>query len=367
MAMTMKMVAAVAATVLGSVLPAVAASAPSVLVTTETPRQGSVPRTVTVYGTIQAAPSGSQTLSLLRAGRVMRVLAAPGEAVKKGQPLLDVIPDPSSVAMYDQAVAALDLARGQRSRTAQMLRQHLATRDQLAQTDKAVSDAQATLEALKRAGGGSGPQTLTSPFNGVVVALPAAPGAAAAPGAPLVTVARSDQLIASTGLEPDRRPLVAPGQRAEVKPLDGGVTIAGRVRSVGAMLDPVSRLVPVLVSIDPKGAPSLIPGLLAGEPVRVIVQTGALRGWFVPRDAVQSDADGHYLFQLAGDKAVRVNVTVVGTAGGTTIVAGPVQPSRPLVTSGNYQLHNGGLVRQNQANAAGSGAETATQAGPARP
>lgn len=365
MAVTIR-VALAAAMVLGSAVQAAAAPAPSVLVTTETPRQGSVPRTLTVYGTIQAAPSGSQTLSLLRAGRVTRVLAAPGEAVKKGQPLLEITPDPSTVAIYDQAVAALNLARGQRARTAQMLRQRLATRDQLAQADKAVSDAQANLDALKRAGGGSGPQMLTSPFDGVVVALQAAPGAAAAPGAPLATVARSDQLIAATGLEPGRRPLVAPGQSAEIKPLDGGATIPGRVRSVGAMLDPLSRLVPMLVSIDPQGAPDQIPGLLAGEPVRVIVQTGALRGWFVPRDAVQSDAGGHYVFQLSGDKAVRVNVRVVGTAGGTTIVAGHVEPDRPLVTSGNYQLHDGGLVRQNQANAAGN-ARTATQAGPAGP
>jgi RND family efflux transporter MFP subunit len=331
---------------------------PSVLVTTETPRQGSLPRVLTAYGTVEAAPNGSETLSLLRAGQVLRVLVAPGQAVRQGQPLLAVNAAPAALAVYHQAVAALALAQGDRARTAQMLTQHLATRDQLALADKAVADAQANLDALTRAGGGSAEQTLAAPFDGIVSNLLAAQGARVAAQVPLVTLARSSRLVAAVGIEPAQRALVAPGQPARIEPLDGGGAESGSVLSVGAMLDPQSRLVPVLVAVsqaDPKGAAQAETnaGLLQGGPVRVAVQVGQLCGWLVPRNAVLTDAKGAYLFQVNGAKAVRVDVRVVGMVGGTTVAAGPLDPTRPLVVSGSYQLQDGGLVREDTAQTSG--------------
>ncbi len=347
---------------------------PSVLVTTEAPRQGSLPRTLTAYGTVQAAPGGgSETLSLLRAGQVTRVLVAPGEAVRRGQALLSVSAAPTAVAAYKQAVDALTLVKNERAHTAQLLSQHLATRDQLAQADKAVADAQTNLDALNRAGGGSPEQTLTAPFDGVVSSLPVTPGARVAAQAPLVTLARTSRLVASVGVEPGQRGLVAQGQPARIEPLYGGDPEQGSVLSVGAMLDPQSRLVPVLVDPpqaspqngpkpgDPKGDPQggapaeASAALLPGAPVRVVVQVGEMRGWLVPRDAVLTDAKGAYLFQVDGGKAARVDVRVVGTAGGTTVVAGPLNPARPLITSGNYQLQDGGLVHEDNSGPTGNG------------
>jgi len=349
------------AVALAAALPAAAlaqngAPQPSVLVTTEMPRQGSLPRTLTAYGTVRAAPGSSETLSLLRAGQVTRLIVAPGQGVRQGQPLLTVSADPAALAAYRQAVTALALAHGERGRIGQMLAQHLATRDQLAQADKAVTDAQANLDALNRGGGGSAEQTLTAPFDAVVSALPVAPGARVAPQAPLVTLDRSSRLVAAVGIEPAQRGLVAPGQPAQVEPLDGGGTERGSVLSVGAMLDPVTRLVPVLVDPpqgDPKGGAQTETGagLLPGGSVRVVVQVGESRGWLVPRNAVQTDAKGAHVFQVDAGKAARVEVRVAGTAGGTTVVDGPLDPKHPLVTSGSYQLQDGGAVREDPAGA----------------
>ncbi len=355
------------AVALAAVLPAAAtaqnaAPQPSVLVTTEVPRQGSLPRTLTAYGTVRAAPDGSETLSLLRAGQVTRVMVTPGQRVRQGEALLTVSADPAALAAYRQAVTALSLARGERDRMAQMLAQRLATRDQLAQADKAVTDAQANLDALNRGGGGSAEQTLTAPFDAIVSSLPTATGARVAPQTPLVTLDRSSKLVAAVGVEPSQRGLVAPGQPAQVEPLDGGSAEPGNVLSVGAVLDPVTRLVPVLVDPPQGGRKDAAPaesgaGLLPGGPVRVVVQVGELRGWLVPRDAVQTDAKGTYVFQVDGGKAARVDVRVAGTVGGTTVVNGPLDPRRSLVTKGSYQLQDGGAVREAPAaGAAGDGA-----------
>ena len=67
---------------------------PSVLVTTAMPQEGSLPRTLAAYGVVQAAPGSSETLSLLRAGQVTRVMVAMGQSVRQGQPLLVVSADP---------------------------------------------------------------------------------------------------------------------------------------------------------------------------------------------------------------------------------------------------------------------------------
>lgn len=322
------------------------ATPPSVQVSTEMPRQGGLARTLTAYGTVRAAPGGSEALSLLRAGQVTRVLVAPGQSVHRGETLLGVSADPAALAAYGQAVGALSLARGERVRTARMLAQHLATNDQLALADKAVTDAQASLDVLNRAGGGSAAQNLAAPFDGVVSSVPVASGARVAAQAPLLTLERTSRLVASVGIEPALRAQVAPGQPAEVQPLDGGVVVAGSVLSVGAMLDPATRLVPVLV--DPAGAapPDPAAGLLPGGAVRVAVRVGEYRGWLLPRDAVLGDARGAYVFQVEAGRAVRTEVTVVGSVDETTVVAGGLDPKRPLVTSGNYQLQDGGAVHE---------------------
>ncbi len=323
---------------------------PSVLVTTELPRQGSLARTLTGYGIVQAAPGSSETLSLLRAGQVTRVMVALGQSVRKGQPLLIISADPAALSAYRQAAAALTLARGERSRLAQMLAQHLATRDQLAQADKAVTDAQGNIDVLTQGGGGSAEQTLAAPFDGAVSSLPVANGARIASQVPLITLDRSSRLVAAVGIEPAQRGLVAQGQPAQVEPLDGGDARQGSVLSVGAMLDPATRLVPVLV--DPQAGAQAAAGLLSGGPVRAVVQIGEYRGWLMPRSAVSTDAKGAHVFQVASGKAARVDVQVAGNVGDTTVATGQLDAGRSLVTSGNYQLQDGTAVREEQASAA---------------
>jgi len=111
-------------------------------------------------------------------------------------------------------MTALTLAQSERARLTQLLGQHLATRDQVAQAQKAVSDAQDNLDLLKSAGGGSAGQTLTAPFDGIISALPVATGARVAAQAPLATLDRANSLVIAVGVEPAQRDQVATGQPA---------------------------------------------------------------------------------------------------------------------------------------------------------
>jgi len=73
---------------------------------------------------------------------------------------------------------------------------------------------------------------------------------------------------------------------------------------------------------------------------------------------VLSDAEGAYLFQTDGGKAHRVAVTIVGSADGQIAVTGAIDPAKPIVLQGNYQLEDGMEVRldETQTSAAGPAA-----------
>ncbi len=318
--------------------PAPSVPSPSVLIRTETPQSGALPRTVVAYGTARPAPYGTITLGVQHAGMVRRVFVVPGQRVKQGMALVSVAAAPAVIAQYHQAATALALARSERTHMAQLRAQQLATRDQLAQADKAVTDAAAALEALVREGGADPRQTVRAPFAGVVTTIAVAPGQAIAANAPLLGLARQQALVVSVGIDPAAAGAVRAGQKVTLTPLDGGEPIAGTVGGVGGMLDPQTHLVDATITLG-AGDP------LGGAGFRAAIEVGQDHGWIVPRNAVLTGADGPAVFQVAHGHAVRVAVRVVGEAGGQTVVAGPIDPHRPIVVSGNYQLAPGMAVR----------------------
>jgi RND family efflux transporter MFP subunit len=318
----------------------------SVAVQTEAPRKGAVPDILVAYGTAAPALDGGMTISLQQDGQVMAIAVTPGESVQAGQRLLEFGASASASSTYRQAVSALALARTQRAHTAQLLDQRLATRDQLAQADKSVSDAQATLDALRREGAGSAEQALTAPFDGIVATIPVAQGDRVAAGTPLLTLTRRDGLVVTVGIEPADHARVRPGQPVTLQALDGGPPLTGQVLRVDAALNPKTRLLDADISV-PTGA------VISGEAFRAGIQVGQLLGWVVPHDAVLSDAKGDYVFQVNAGKAARVDVKLAGNAGTADVVDGPIDAGRKLVVQGNYQLDDGTVVHDAAAPVAG--------------
>lgn len=315
--------------------------APSVLVRTQPALQGSLPELLAAYGSAVPAINGGLTLSVQAEGRVMRILATPGEAVRAGQALLEFRLSAAAESSHQQAVSALKLAQQEQARIARLLAQQLATREQQAQADKAVSDAQAALDALERETGGKPRQTLTAPFDGVVSAIPVAQGDRVQPGAALVTVTRSGGLVVTVGVEPAQRGRLKLGQPVRLLPLaDGEAELKGQVTRIDHVLNPKTRLIDADVTVP--GEP------LQGAAYRAEIQVGELHGWLVPRDAVLNDGQGDCLYQVADGKARRIPVRRLGGDERTSVVEGELAPQQPLVVEGNYQLGDGMAVRTDE-------------------
>ena len=315
------------------------AAAPSVLVSTLKLVPGSLPATVTAYGSVTAGPGAEQTVSTQASGVVSDVLVSLGQSVAAGQVLATLAPDAASVAELRKARDALTAARAARAHVAALLATHLATNADLAAADQAVGDAQGTLRALRMAGTGRA-RNVVAPFAGIVSAVLAAPGSVQPAGSGLLRVVQSGRMVALAGAPPALAGAIAPGDAAKITLLNGGdAAMDGQVALVAAMPNPQSGLDDV--TLTPQGALSL------GAPVKTVITTGTLDGYVVPRDAVLSDAQGSYVFQLDGHGvAHRVDVRVMGNAGGRSVLAAEgLNAALPLVSAGAYQLDDGMATR----------------------
>lgn len=318
--------------------PSQPAQTPSVLVTTERLAKGVLPTMVEAYGGVSAAPNAVQTVSAAQAGQVSQLLVAVGASVRAGQAMVVFTTAPAAQASFRQAQATLAAAQKQRAATARLLGLQLATRDQLIQADKAVSDASTTLAALGADHGDQAVQTLTAPFDGVVTAISVAQGDRTQPGASLVSIARGSGLVVAAGVDPGRRAQLQLGQPVVLSRLSGGPGIAGKVVRIGGALNPRTRLVDVDI-VFPTGV------LLLGESLRALITVGQTAGWVTPHRAVVTAGGPPRVFQLVGGKAKAFPVTILLSSPSGDVLDGPLDPAHPLIVDGAYQVSEGDAVR----------------------
>jgi RND family efflux transporter MFP subunit len=326
------------AVALGPVIGPALADAPSVAVQTQLPQQETVPEVLTAYGSAQPAFDGGMTLSFQQEGRVLTIAVTPGETVHAGDRLLDFGASATVIAAYEQAVSGLAAARQQRAHAAQLLAQQLATRDQLSQADKALADAQATLDALRRDGSDQATRSLAAPFDGIVTTIPVGQGDHVQAGTTLMTLTRLDGLVVTVGIDPEARARVHAGESVHLIALTGSQALDGKVLRVDGVLNPKTRLLDADISV-PAGS------VVSGVAYQADITTADVSGWIVPHDAILSDNKGAYLYQVSGTKALRVSITVAGSAGADDVVHGSLDPRLPIVVEGNYQITTDTAVR----------------------
>jgi membrane fusion protein, multidrug efflux system len=325
---------------LGIGWPARADDPPSVEVKTQTPVRGELPRLVTAYGRTEPAPDAVTSISVQYDGQVVDLSVVAGQTVHAGDPLVRVVPAASVLSAADQARTALRLAQAELEHAAQMREQQLATRDQLAQARKAATDAQTQVDTLQRQGIDTAAEPLWAPFDGTIRSVAVAQGDRVQANAALLAIVRAGGIVLAAGIEPADRSLVAPNEAVKMTTMsDGGASFPGKVESVGAQVDPKTRLVEVrIVRTDGQF-------LLENQDIRAAITVQQVAGWKLPRLAVLTDDQGAYAFQVNDGKAKRVDLRILVDAGDTMLVDGAIDPALRLVIDGAYQLSDGMAVR----------------------
>jgi RND family efflux transporter MFP subunit len=319
-----------------------------VLVTTTLPVSQSFHDTIQAWGTAIGDPHRASVISLGHGGQVIGLDVAAGQAVKHGQALLRIAPDPAARNTYRQAQSALALATSELKRTEQMVAQHLATQSQLAAAKKALDDAQAGLEAQRALGGGDVEETISAPADGVVVTLSVNLGDRFQADAALLTFTPLHGLMARLGVQPEDGARLKMGMLVQVQGVYGNAeALNGHVDMVGQAVDAQTHLLPLQVVLPPDASASLV----AGAAVQASIETASYTAWALPRDAVLHDDKGDYVFAVDHDHAKRIDVSLKHPEGDTVGVQGALDGKTPIIVLGSYELNDGDAVREQQESA----------------
>ena len=303
------------------------------------PKRGSIPELIYAYGTAVPTSSAQQTESFQRDGMISDLYVEVGDQFKKGDQLLDFGASPAAVVAYEQAKTTLSLKQRALERKRQLFKQQLATRDDVDNAEKDLSDAKSTVEMYEKIGSVKPSEILCAPFDGVVTAISVNKGDRISAGAPLMTLSRPDHLILSVGVEADALAKVKSDQPVHLTSLlPGRKPRDGKVKRIGIAVDPKTRQVPVFVEVPDRMA-------LSGENFKAGIEVGKFQGWVVPRDSIGSNSRGTFIFQIDEGHAKQVYVNVIGTVASNSVVEGDVDSQKEIILSGNYQVNDGDAVQ----------------------
>lgn len=319
------------------------------LVSIITPGVTSVTSTVTFTGTIAARydmPIGIEG----DAGRIVAVFVEAGDHVKRGQ-LLAKIDESVWQPQVNRLAASLEQARAQAALSAAEYRraeavqsagalsaEDIEKRRAAALTDAAsvkvaeamLAESQARLNRTR----------VIAPTDGIVLTRHAEVGQTASPGGDALFRLASGGEIEMRGqvAEQDMATLKV-GLPAQVHLVGASQPFEGRVRLLGAIIDPQTRLGDIRVTLKPD--PALRPGAFAQG--SVVVNTA--KRPVLPQTAVLSDASGPYVLVVGSDNRVeRRSVKVGGSIPSGIIITGGLTGSENVVTTAAGFLRPGDTV-----------------------
>lgn len=263
-------------------------------------------------------------------GRVLAVLAAPGDAVEQGRPLLRMQATEAAQAQGDLLAsgAALRLARATEQR------RHAAYEDkdgslqdwQQSQSDLAAAESayanarnrlrifgasDADIEAIEHRGRALGETTVTAPLRGIVTDRQVGPGQylQAGSGTPVFTIGDLSRVWLIANVRETQAPAVKKGQPLELRVLAlPGRNFRATISSVGAQLDPITHRLPVRATLDnPDGLlrPQMFAtfSIVTGEPHPAPA---------VPEAALVREGESAHVWVLAGGNRLSVRPVRTG-------------------------------------------------------
>jgi RND family efflux transporter MFP subunit len=295
--------------------------------------------TITATGSVVVRAGHAASLAAPAAGRIARVLVAPGQRVARGQPL--VVLDAAAIeASAQSAEAAVTAARQSVERTQRLVREGVSPRKDAEAAAAELARVQADLVAARRT---AQLATLRAPIAGVVTRVAATIGGNADPSQPLVEIADPSALDLVLQATPTDAAHVRPGAAVALTAGQGGGESlgSGAVVDVAAVVDSVTRGVAIRVRVTAPRRVLRIGETVAGR-ITVASRPGAL---VVPAAALVPEGDGFKVFVVDGQQVAHARAVTVGgrTDAAAEIVAGLTAGER-VVTVGAYGVDDGARI-----------------------
>jgi membrane fusion protein, heavy metal efflux system len=304
----------------------------------------------------QIALNGDTTTQVFSpySGRVVRVMAGPGEYVKEGAPLLRIEASEFVQAQSDllNAAAALKLARinEERKHAAYDSKGGSLQDWQQAQVDLAAAENASTsatnrlrilgktdaeIAAIEAAKKTDATTYVAAPIGGVVTDRQVGPGQYIQAGAsnPVFSIGDLSTVWLVADVPETDAPFIERGQTVEVRVLAlPGQIFKAKLTAVGAEVDPVTRRVPVRATLaNPEG--KLKPQMFASFS---IITSGESQAPAVPDDAIVREGDQSRVWVVSEKNTLALRVIRTGrSSDGMVEVLDGLKPGERVVTRGS--------------------------------
>lgn len=209
--------------------------------------------------------------------------------------------------------------------------ENLARQNQVAQTelDRARTQAEITRHRIEQVRARIEDRTIVAPFPGVLGLREVSEGALVTPGQRLTTLDDISRMRLEFSLPATRLGFLAVGREVTARTPAFDRAFDGVVSAIDSRIDPVARAVTArAVMENPDNL--LRPGLLMEVELRGIER----RALLVPEESLQSRTTEHFVWQLRGESAQRVPVTIGSRIPGWVEVTGGLQAGDRVVQDG---------------------------------
>ena len=329
---------------------AAAASAGQVpTVTVVVPGQSQVARTITASGPLGA--KRDQPIGVAGSGgRVVSVLVDAGSWVRAGQTLAVIDRSVQAqqaaqmAAQVDSARANAALAQSNYERAVALQGRGFVSKAEI-DSKKATRDAayaqvrvaQAQLNSMRAE---IGRLSVVAPVSGLILARSVEVGQVVGPGSPaLFRLAEGGQMEMRAQLAQQDLALVHVGIPASVTPVGSTRSFPGQVWQVAPVIDPVSRLGDVRISVPYD--PSMRPGGFAEAKITAGTTTAPM----LPQSAVLSDDKGNYVYIInARNEVERRDIQIGNVSDNGVSIAGGISGHEAVVLSAGPFLSPGQKV-----------------------
>jgi len=290
---------------------------------------------VTGTGVVAALPEAVHVVAPAVTGRVTALPVAVGAAVRRGDVVCELMPDPAVLAEIDRQRRTLEQAERNLVRQRRALEAGVSPRIQVEQAEIDLANARSDLAAHTRDFDVATQRVrLRAPLDGFVTAVDARLGALVDATTGVITVVDPDNLAADVRLDDMAGAKVVADQPATVMPLATGSTRVGRVLRTAHVLDVASQREQAWIRFDGEILP-------LGTFVRARVRVAERTGVGVPRGAlVKTDRGWQVLVPVDGIARVRPVEAGAEDDGVVEIRAG-LAAGEEVVVDGAQELADG--------------------------
>jgi membrane fusion protein, heavy metal efflux system len=301
--------------------------------------EGSVSGSFTAPANIEAAAGRFAEVTAPVSGLVdessVAQSPAPGQRVSRGQALAGLTPSlGESGSAYAEARARLREAEDEYERAKRLVAAEAIPKRRLHEAEIRLDAARETLAGF--GGAAAGRVSVRSPLTGVIVKRTIAPGSRVDAGASLFTIVDPSIVYVTAHVPAAQASLVTQRSVATFR-MEGSprAYTARRIVSIGSVIDPQSRTLPVIYEV-----PNPDRSLKIGANARVGVSTGQrVQGVVIPESAVL-DEDGRPIVyvQAEGETFERRDIEIGGRDGTRVLVLNGVKAGERVVTGAAYQV-----------------------------